>query len=207
MIRRVLGALVGRRKPTPAAAPSVTHPIDPSPLPVHPLALDALALDAGALRAHGGACLDVRPSEALATGIVAGAWVLPPADAVRLAHALPDDIVVLAATDADAIGLAEALVAAGRPNARASVGGIVTWVAAGRPVHEPAWKSPLPPGHAVVLDDGRPGWIQDVRWPVDEFRFDVLVLSDGALVRVADLTEERLLSRGARGAAGLGSVV
>jgi rhodanese-related sulfurtransferase len=203
VIRRVLGALLGRtRSPTPAAAPAPTHP-----LPLHALALDALALDAAALRAHGGTCLDVRPSEALAAGIVAGAWVLPAADALRLAHALPADLVVLAATDADAITLAEAFVAAGRPNARASVGGIVTWVTAGRPVHEPAWKSPLPPGHAVVLDDGRPGWIQDVRWPLHEFRFDVLVVSDGALVRVADLTEERLVSQGARGAAGLGSVV
>lgn len=201
LVRRVLGVL-RRRSASPAVAEPPPAPSTRAPSPTHPLALGAAALGA-----HGGPCLDVRPPESLAAGIVAGAWVLPAADALRLAPALPANVVVLAPSDADAITLAEALVAAGRANARASVGGIVTWVTAGRPVREPAWKSPLPPSHAVQLEDGRAGWIQDVRWPVDEFRFDVLVESDGALVRVDDLAEERVRSRGARGAAGLGGVV
>ena len=46
-----------------------------------------------------------------------------------------------------------------------------------------------------------------MRWAAIEFRFDVLVEAEGALVRVDDLAEEALRARGARGAAGLGSVV
>lgn len=177
---------------------------------------DALVADAAALRAA--PCLDARPPAALAAGIVPGAFVLPPSDAARLAARLPDGLVVLAATDADARALAVALRAAGR-DARASTGGIAAWKRAGRAIREPAWKSPLPPGQPVRLlpdaararglaaDTPLVGWVQDVAWRGAEFRYDIRLDHAGALPRLDDLPEEALAALGPRGAAGLGVVL
>jgi hypothetical protein len=88
--------------------------------------------------------------------------------------------------------------------------------AAGLIFHTPAWKSPLPPAHPIWLTEegagqlglsGRlPGWVQDVRWPAFEFRYDALLLGPAGLLRLEDLPEEALASRGPRGAAGLGEL-
>lgn len=141
-------------------------------------------------------CLDLRPPASLAAGIVDGAWILPAADAPRFAP-LWKDVVVLG--DRETV---ETLRAAGLDVVHAP--GIAAFVAAGRSIHEPAWKSPLPTGTAVRLGEDE-GWVQDVRWQGSEFRFDVRV--GPALRRVDDLPEEALVALGGRGAAGLGTVL
>lgn len=141
-------------------------------------------------------CLDVRPAPSLSAGIVTGAWIVPAADAARFAH-LWRHVVVLGDPS-----VVEALRESGveaEPSA-----GIAAWVAAGRAVHEPAWKSPMPVG-SPVRHRGREGWVQDVRWSGTEFRFDVRVGPE--LERVEDLPEEALEAPAGRGAAGLGTVV
>jgi hypothetical protein len=147
--------------------------------------------------------LDLRPSEALATCLVDGAWVLTPAEALALATRLPAGMTVIGASPAETTRWVEALRAAGCAAVAGDPIGVLR--AAGVPTHEPAWKSPLPPGHPVTLAEGD-GWVQDVRWVDTEFRFDVLVDVPGALVRREGLPEETLRSRGPRGAAGLGRV-
>jgi hypothetical protein len=149
----------------------------------------------------------VRPPESLANGIVPGAFVLDADTATRFARALPPGIVVVARTDAEAQTIASALRKAGHPDARGATDGLRVWTDAGVTLTEPAWKSPLPPGHAVELLGRAPGWIQDVRWEISEFRYDVVVVEGDALIRVPDLPEEALRSLGPRGAAGLGEVV
>ncbi len=141
-------------------------------------------------------CLDVRPPTSLSAGIVRGAWLVPAAEAPRFA-ALWTDIVVLGDP-----AVADALRARGVH--ATSVTHISAWQAAGREVHEPAWKSPLPPGVGVRYK-GETGWVQDVRWADAQFRFDVRY--GPALTLVRDLTEEALEPIAGRGAAGLGAVV
>jgi rhodanese-related sulfurtransferase len=167
--------------------------------------VSALAAAPGAVP-PGAVCLDVRPPSLVATGLPAGALVLGEEDARKLAELLPPDVYVLAETDARAAAVAAGLVVAGARGAHATVGGVAAWVAAGVPVAEPAWKSPLPTGHLVRDRGGELGWVQDVRWENDEFRFDVLWVRDGALVRERGRVEEDLVSVGPRGAAGLGQV-
>lgn len=153
-----------------------------------PAAPDARLLDA--------TCLDVRPPSSLSAGIVRGAWIVPAAEAPRFAS-LWTDVIVLGDP-----AVATALRAHG---VRAtSIASIAAWKAAGREVHEPAWKSPLPPGVSVRYR-GELGWVQDVRWADAQFRFDVRVGPTLTLVR--DLTEEALEPIAGRGAAGLGTVV
>lgn len=155
--------------------------------------------------------VDLRPGAVLASGIATGSVVLPP-DAVAAATLPPGSLVVL--TAADGAGLA-AIRALDRRVWRPPHG-LADLVAAGFPVHEPAWKSPLPPAHPVELTpaaaDARglagagTGWVQDVAWRGDEFRFDVLIDVAGRMVRVEDLPEEALVSTGPRGAAGMGAL-
>jgi rhodanese-related sulfurtransferase len=202
---RVLFAALrsGERGPAPVSAPSPPPPPD--------------AIDAPAALLRSAPCLDVRAPDALAAAIVPGAVLLPAADALRLAPRLPRALVVLAGTDAEARTLARALGATGI-DAAACIGGISAWKVAGRPLREPAWKSPLPPGHAVTLlpeaarvrglgERALPGWIQDVAWETAEFRYDVFIDAPDAPPRLSNLPEEALAARGTRGAAGLGGVV
>lgn len=122
---------------------------------------------------------DVRGPAAWARGIVVGSWLLRPTE-IRL---LPGPVWVIGApcpAGAEPLALADS-----------------PW-----PVREPAWKSPLPPGHRVRFQ-GAPGRIQDVVWTPVGFAFSVAVLRDGGLVRVDGLPEEDLESVGPRGAAGL----
>ena len=111
-------------------------------------------------------CLDVRPPGALSAGIVTGAWIVPAVDAPRHAH-LWRSVVVIGDEE-----VVRSLRALGVEASGSS--GIAAWVAAGRPVHEPAWKSPAPVGSAV-RHAGLLGWVQDVRWSGSEFRYDVRV--------------------------------
>jgi len=100
-------------------------------------------------------------------------------------------------------------------------GELDAWRSAGFEVREPAWKSPAPVRRDIVLSarvveahggDGSTGgsargWVQDVRWEDDEFRFDVAVILAGRLVRLTGLVEEELELPGGRGAAGLGQTL
>ena len=189
-MKRLLRALRAALQPVaPRRAPGVASPPDPS---VHPVE-------------EGAACLDVRAGERLSIGIVTGAILLSPAEAVAHVRALPRPLRVVADSDEAALALAAALCAAGHPEVGPSLGGLQPWRAAGRAIHEPAWKSPLPPGHPVQVGPER-GRVQDVRWEADEFRFDVRLFRGGGLALGVDLPEEALDSAGPRGAAGLGGL-
>lgn len=153
----------------------------------------AAAPDARLLHAT---CLDVRPPSSLSAGIVRGAWIVPAAEAPRFASLWTDIVVLGDPAVAAALGA--------RGVHATSVSSIAAWKAAGREVHEPAWKSPLPPGVAVRYR-GDAGWVQDVRWADAQFRFDVRI--GPSLTLVCGLTEEALEPIGGRGAAGLGTVV
>jgi len=125
-------------------------------------------------------CVDARPLSALRYGFVEGALLLPPG---QEALAPQGGVVVWVGREA---GL--------------WTGGLGPWEDAGWPLRAPEWKAPLPLLHPVSLG-GEDGWVQDIVWAPDGFRFTVVLVGGR---RVAGLEEEALVSRGPRGAAGLG---
>lgn len=210
---RRLRSLLGRdRTPTGRVAPA--RHLGPCPAG----AWDAAALAVARAASQRVQCLDMRSAGELAHGIVVGSWLLDPLQIDTWGPALarlpgpwglmgdarPDD-----------------LVAAGLSPIHPIHGGLDTWRAAGFEVREPAWKSPAPVGRHIIVSSEvveehggdalavptARGWVQDVHWVDDEFRFDVALILAGRLVRLTALVEEELHLPGGRGAAGLGETI
>lgn len=159
------------------------------------------------------ACIDVRAPGVLAHGVVTGSWLLAPGELASGPLPGAPAYLVLAETTAEAeAGVARLRERGLRAEAAPT---LARWRAAGVPVHEPAWKSPLPVRHRVHVaaaalpegTDGPEGTVQDVAWTHPEFTFAVALSVGGVLVRREGLVEEQLQSLGPRGAAGMGETL